>query len=133
MFSPGVLVCWPLQVCSLVTILQGKRSWSGFDIPRRTKLLHHNRHRTPYEDVHLISIWLIQSCRQSTCMCDKRHGGTIWYKETGACFSCGQYGHLIRDCPLKKDPQAQKTKEWKSKPKVEGRVLQWHARMLKAS
>ncbi|XP_057502680.1 uncharacterized protein LOC130786384 [Actinidia eriantha] len=31
--------------------------------------------------------------------CRKFHKGTVCYVETGACFKCGQQGHMIRDCP----------------------------------
>ncbi|XP_057482013.1 uncharacterized protein LOC130768937 [Actinidia eriantha] len=31
--------------------------------------------------------------------CGKFHKGTVCYVETGACFKCGQQGHMIRDCP----------------------------------
>ena len=33
--------------------------------------------------------------------CAKRHDGTICYRETSTCFSCGQQGHLIWDYPFR--------------------------------
>ncbi|XP_073268753.1 uncharacterized protein [Populus alba] len=34
--------------------------------------------------------------------CGSRHYGTVCYRQTGACFSCGQTDHLLRDCPNKR-------------------------------
>ncbi|XP_073261125.1 uncharacterized protein [Populus alba] len=34
--------------------------------------------------------------------CGPRHYGTVCYKQTGACFGCGQTDHLLRDCPNKR-------------------------------
>ncbi|XP_057465182.1 uncharacterized protein LOC130754911 [Actinidia eriantha] len=31
--------------------------------------------------------------------CGKFHKGTICYARMGACFNCGQQGHMIKDCP----------------------------------
>jgi len=34
--------------------------------------------------------------------CGSRHYGTVCYRQTGACFGCGQTDHLLRDCPNKR-------------------------------
>ncbi|XP_028079549.1 uncharacterized protein LOC114281296 [Camellia sinensis] len=36
--------------------------------------------------------------------CGKRHRG-ICYRKFGACFQCGKTGHVIRDCPQRKQQQ----------------------------
>ena len=34
--------------------------------------------------------------------CGSRHYGTVCYRQTGACFGCGQTDHLLSDCPNKR-------------------------------
>ncbi|KAL7261186.1 hypothetical protein ACSBR1_006764 [Camellia fascicularis] len=45
-----------------------------------------------------------QSCGSlSVCPdCGKRHRG-VCHRASGACFRCGQPGHMMRDCPLRSE------------------------------
>ena len=49
------------------------------------------------------------------------HGDTTCHRETSVCFNCDQKGHLIWNCPLKKDSQVQNFEWGKSKPNAQGR------------
>ena len=55
--------------------------------------------------------------------CRKQHGGTVCYKESGACFNCGELGNFVRDCLLAKNFQALKPDGGKPRPKTQGRVF----------
>ena len=35
-------------------------------------------------------------------ICGRHHLGEFWNLKSGACFNYGQYGHFIRDCPVKR-------------------------------
>ena len=54
----------------------------------------------------------------------KKHWGRSCYKESGAYFGCGKFGHRIRDCPEKKKfvigKPKEENKEDKQKPRVQG-------------
>ena len=54
---------------------------------------------------------------------DKQHGGTMCYKEIGACFNCGECGHFVQDCPRTKNSQAQKPDDGKPRLRAQGRVF----------
>ena len=57
--------------------------------------------------------------------CGRFHAEKDCYWNTGACFSCGQKGHRIAECPQRKDPHTTPTgqnKRANQKPKNQGRV-----------
>ena len=55
--------------------------------------------------------------------CGKQHGGTMCYKEIGACFNYGERGHFVQDCPRTKDFPAHKPDDGKPRPWTQGRVF----------
>lgn len=53
-----------------------------------------------------------------TCArCGKKHCRT-YYLDPGACFKCGDMGHMINDCPKMKNTQATKINDGKPRQKV---------------
>ncbi|KAK4563696.1 hypothetical protein RGQ29_006014 [Quercus rubra] len=71
---------------------------------------------------------VIEVCQK----CGKKHKG-VCYRESGACFKCGQMGHRIKDCPSMKSELVAKPTEVKRRPKVQGRVFAITEQDTKAS
>ena len=71
---------------------------------------------------------VIEVCQK----CGKKHKG-VCYRESGACFKCGQMGHRIKDCPSMKSELMAKPTEVKQRPKVQGRVFAITEQDAKAS
>ena len=60
-------------------------------------------------------------------ICGKKHWVRSCYKESGVCFGCGKFGHMIRDCLEKKKfvigKPKDENKEDKQEPKFKGHVF----------
>ena len=54
--------------------------------------------------------------------CGKKHN-SVCYRESGACFKCGQIGHHIKDCPALKSEPVVKPNDVNQRPKIQGRVF----------
>ena len=61
---------------------------------------------------------VIENCSK----CGTKHNG-VCYRESGACFKCGQMGHHIKDClALKSEPMV-KPNDVNQRPKIQGQVF----------
>ncbi|KAL4643006.1 hypothetical protein ACB092_02G061200 [Castanea dentata] len=75
---------------------------------------------------------MVQQVVEVCQKCGKKHKG-VCYRESGACFKCGQMGHRIKDCPAMKSELVAKPTDVKQRPKVQGRVFAITEQDTKAS
>lgn len=60
---------------------------------------------------------VVQQVIENCSKCGKKHNG-VCYRESGACFKCGQMGHHIKYCPALKNELMVKPNDVNQWPKI---------------
>ncbi|XP_028068691.1 uncharacterized protein LOC114271263 [Camellia sinensis] len=80
---------------------RGKRSGFGF---KKSRSFVSKKQNTGTSNSSSQSTGFIPVCSD----CGKRHRG-VYYRTSGACFRCGQPGHVVKDCPLRSETTSRPT------------------------